>query len=325
MQLRAVLAFLLSSAFVSAFAPVAVGQDVQAAAAAYARGQQAQLNGNHADAAALFELADQAAPSPQALRSAIRNHREAGQLARAATLSLAALRRYAEEPETTALAHEVLASARRSLGRLRVRCEPACSLAVDGRAAFHEALAVHDGFHEPGERSISASWPDRESLVQAVSVVAGETTELSLEAPALPAEPEQIVEPEPVEAPIEAPPTAPEPEPVPTDDGLHPAIFLTALGVTALGGALVTWSGIDVLDASSAYVANPTRAGYDDGVAAELRTNVLAIATAVVGVSAVLLAIFTDWDGEEQTSVSLGVSPDGALAILRTRFDGMTP
>ncbi len=327
MQLRAIMAFMLSSAFVSvAFVTVAAGQDVQAAAAAYARAQQAQLGGHHADAAALFELADQAAPSPQALRSAIRNHRAAGQLARAATLSLAALRRYAEEPETTTLAHEVLGTARETLGRMQVRCEPACSLAVDGRAAAPEALTTYDGFHEPGERTISATWPDRPSVSRGVALAIGEITEVSLEAPALP-EP-AVEEPEPrVEEPEPEPPLTPEPMAVDDDDdGLHPAFFLTALGVTALGGALITWSGLDVLDASNAYVADPTRERYDDGLARELRTNVLLIGTAAFGITAVLLAIFTEWGGDDdEPSLSVSVGPSGGFAALRARFDGVSP
>jgi tungstate transport system substrate-binding protein len=51
-------------------------------------------SGDYARAAELFELADRAAPSPAALRSALRNHQAAGRTARAA--SLAFLRRLTE-------------------------------------------------------------------------------------------------------------------------------------------------------------------------------------------------------------------------------------
>src|SRR5688572_12759748 len=62
-------------------APVALAQDVSGAASAYSRGQQADLTGDHATAAELYELANSLAPSPEALRSALRARRNAGQLA----------------------------------------------------------------------------------------------------------------------------------------------------------------------------------------------------------------------------------------------------
>ncbi|MBK6528272.1 MAG: hypothetical protein IPF99_01385 [Deltaproteobacteria bacterium] len=63
--------------------------DVNAAAAAFQEGQRLQLAREHARAAEFFEIADHAAPSPAALRSAIRSHQAAGHAVRAATLSLA--------------------------------------------------------------------------------------------------------------------------------------------------------------------------------------------------------------------------------------------
>jgi hypothetical protein len=53
--------------------PAFAQEDVQAASAAFAEAQRAQLRGDFPRAAELFEIADQAAPSPAALRSAIRN------------------------------------------------------------------------------------------------------------------------------------------------------------------------------------------------------------------------------------------------------------
>src|SRR5687768_599387 len=50
----------------------AFAQDVAAAANAFARAQKAELAGDHAAAAELYELADSLAPAPEALRSALK-------------------------------------------------------------------------------------------------------------------------------------------------------------------------------------------------------------------------------------------------------------
>jgi hypothetical protein len=119
-----------------AVATVASAQesDVQAAAAAFGEAQRAQLRGDFAQAADLFEIADRAAPSPAALRSTIRNHRAAGQSARAATLSAEASTRYPDDAETSALATETLTALAPSLGHVSLRCASECTVTLDGRA-----------------------------------------------------------------------------------------------------------------------------------------------------------------------------------------------
>jgi hypothetical protein len=81
---------------------------VTAAAAAYQEAQQAQLVRDYARAAELFELADRAAPSPAALRSALRNHQAASHTARAASLALLARDRDAADAQSAQLAAAVL-------------------------------------------------------------------------------------------------------------------------------------------------------------------------------------------------------------------------
>src|SRR5690606_8661970 len=132
-------------------------------------------------AAELFEVADQAAPSPEARRSAIRNHRAAGQLARAATLSAEALERYPDDAETRALAEEILSEARAQLGALNVTCAPECALALDGRAAGRgTAIRL---FVDPGAHRVQETWPERGEETREIEVQAGASSELSLSAP----------------------------------------------------------------------------------------------------------------------------------------------
>lgn len=301
-------------------------EDVQAAAAAFAEGQRAQLRGDHARAAELFEVADRAAPSPQALRSAIRNHRRADEPARAATLAARALTRYPDDEETTALARDVLEATRGDLGHLVVRCAPACSVALGGRAASAEPRTRLELYLVPGEPELVASWPDRPELRRTLRVEAGSDQELALEPPAPEAEepggePALAVE-EPGPAPVDAAGAGPV-DPATGDGaeagggGVHPAFFAVGVGLTAVGAGLAVWSGVDTLDARDAYEANPTREGYEDGLAREWRTNGFLIGTAAVGIATVVLAIFTDWGGEDEAPVTAAAGPDGGLVMLR--------
>lgn len=294
--------------------------DVQAAAAAFGEAQRAQLRNEFGRAAELFELADQAAPSPQALRSAIRNYMVAGHRARAATLSLAGLARYPDDEETRALAEETLEATRASLGHLTITCASACAVTLDGRALVNRPSLRVEFFADPGERTLVSSWSAGGRVERTVSVGAGAEIAIELEAP----EPEPLPEPEPE--------TLPEPEPEPEtrrvpessvapSSGLHQAFFWAAAGLAVVGVGVSTWSGVDTLAARDAYVAMPTMAGYENGVDLQWRTNGLFIGTGVVAATALALAFFTDWGGEAPVAVMAG--PEGAMVQLRLPLEAL--
>ena len=109
-------------------------QDVVAAASAFTRAQQAELSGQHARAAELFELADRAAPTPEALRSATRARLAAGQTEAAAGNAEELLRRYPDDQTSKELAERVLAEARPQLMRMTLQCSDPCTVVVDGLA-----------------------------------------------------------------------------------------------------------------------------------------------------------------------------------------------
>ncbi|HWE27143.1 MAG TPA: hypothetical protein VHB97_04030 [Polyangia bacterium] len=159
------------------------GGDVGAAARAFQRGQHAQLHDEFARAASLFELADEAAPSAAALRSAIRNWDAAGNPARAATLAQRALERYPRDIATVRLAADLLTKRTRSLGSLRAHCAPACVLVVDGRSTAPAPLVDHDIYVAPGERVVAVEFEDGRSAHHRLHFAAGEKRELSLAAP----------------------------------------------------------------------------------------------------------------------------------------------
>lgn len=298
---RILLAMLLAAA------PAAAQEaDVQAAAAAFAQGQRAQLRRDYARAAELFELADQSAPSPEALRSAIRNHAQAGQRARAATLASVAMGRYEGDRQTERVATPILREAETALGRVMIRCEPACALTLDGSAVWHEPITTLLLYVDPGEHRIAGSFSGSPSDERAMTLAAGQSETLSFTPPPAP-EPE----PEPVQPP------EPEPEPIaaPARGGVHPAAFGVLAGVTAVGLGLTIWSGVDTLAARDAYVMSPTEQGYNDGVLLEVRTNALLFSTIAFGIASFVLAFFSDFGGG--ALVAAAPLPDGALAMVR--------
>lgn len=289
--------------------------DVQAAAAAFGEAQRAQLRGDYARAAELFDVADRSAPSPEALRSAIRNYRAATRMARAATLSARALERYPDDVETRGLAEEVLAEAAPVLGRVQVQCEPACALTVDGRAAWHEEIRELALFVAPGTHRLAASWSEGGDVSRELELRAGTSEVVSLTPLERATEP---AEPEPQSPALEV--TSPPPAEA---GGIDPVFFGIGAAVTAVGLGLTIWSGIDTLAARDAYVASPTQSGYEAGVGLEWRTNGLLFGTLAFAATSAVLALFTDFGGGAAIDVAITPAPGGAHALLSGRFEGV--
>jgi len=168
-----------------AAAPAAHAQresiDLAAAGRAFQRGQRAQLRREYVHAAELFELADEAAPTAAALRSAIRNWTAAHNIPRAATLAMHALERYPNDAGTVRLAAGIVTRRGPSLALLRLRCTPACLLSVDGRSAASAALAKHDLYLPRGEHVVVADYGDGRVVQQRVAIGAGQVRELALQ------------------------------------------------------------------------------------------------------------------------------------------------
>jgi hypothetical protein len=273
--------------------------DVQAAARAFEQGQAAQLGEQYARAAELFELADRFAPSAAALRSAIRNHLAAENHVRAASLALSALDRYASDASTRQVADEALRYAPR-LTRLEVHCAEPCAITIDGGAAVTSAVSSLEMFVEPGPHTVRAAWPGAEPVTEEVRGDEGAVVRLDIERPMTEPEPEPTVAtPEP--APVEPEPAVVTPVAEPEASGLPTWVFFGAAGLTAAVAGVTVWSGLDTLSARDDYVADPTEAGYEDGISRQRRTNVLigvsiglAVGTAVVG------AFLTGWEPDRE-------------------------
>jgi len=269
---------------------VAAG-DVGVAANAFAQAQTAQLAGEMSRAAQLYELADSAAPSPEALRAALRARRASGRLDLAATHAEALLERYPRDEQSAALARETLAESAPRLGRVVASCRPdPCQLLLGAAAVSTQARARHVLFVAPGRHAFKAAFDTGTTGDKVVQAGAGSSSELEFAAP----------KPEAKSQPARATrgPAASPPLPTAKQAGLAPAWFFAAGGVTLALGALTIWSGADTLEEHDAYERNPTLEGYNDGQALERRTNLLLVATSIGALATTSLGVFfTDWKG----------------------------
>lgn len=314
--------FVILSAGSCVLVPLRAGaqQEVQVAATAFAEGQQAQLRGDFARAAELFEIADQSSPNAAALRSAIRMRAAAGRDVRAATLALQALQRYPDDADSRVVAEETLDRLGPRLSRILLRCSAPCTATVDGALVGAGPLVSLEFFVLPGSHVIRGAWPGREPVSKVVESRTGQTLEVELQAPgdpsavALPEEKPKAAEaPAPVEVARVPPPQASPAEA--NGGGLSPAFFWIGMTLTAAAGAATWWSGNETLSARDDYEENPTREGYEAGVDLERRTNLFIGGTALLGVTTLGIGLFaTDWGNS--TRVGVRVTPhQAALSI----------
>src|SRR5512145_1996038 len=85
--------------------------DIKKAAEEFSLGKEAYLNGDYLEAAEHFEVADDRAPSVNALRAAMTSRSKGGQLDRAATLAALALRRHPDDTKLEEEARGILENA----------------------------------------------------------------------------------------------------------------------------------------------------------------------------------------------------------------------
>jgi hypothetical protein len=281
-------------------------QDVAGAANAFSRAQKAELSGDHDTAAELYELADGLAPTPEALRSALKARKAAGHLGSAASHAERLLRRYPNDKRSKDLAEATLEESRRKLARIEVQCRPkSCGLVVDGAAGSAEIAETHVIFLEPGKHEINAAFgPDR-ATPKVATAKAGDRTSLTFEAPVASASVQRITDAGGKTALSVATETTADHGTKGTQKPLSPWIFASGAVVTAGLGAVTLWSGLDVLSAHDAYQGNETERTYQDGLDKEKRTNMLIGATVVAGLATGVIALFTRWGGSSDSAATL--------------------
>jgi len=264
---------------------------IQFAANEHDLGYRAFIEKRYEEAATHFENAFFAAPNAAELRSAIRARREAGDLARAATLAAIGERRFPGDTVTEKLADEVISQARPQVYELRVRSASACSAAVDERVVTDERLKEFRFFVSPGRHELLVSGPDDRSERVSIDATPGASQTLTFQSAPAPAL-------APAPAPVQPALTKP----------FGRAVFLAGAAATTVGVGLTLWSGIDALNSPGQDAVRHACAGvgpgcqeYRQGLAAQLRTNVLLAATGGVAVATAVVGVFfTQWSHPAQ-------------------------
>lgn len=289
--------------------------DVVAAASAFARAQQAELAGEHARAAELFELADRIAPTPEALRSATRARLAADQLESAAGNAEQLMRRYEADAASRELAESVLSQAKPKLTRVAVQCNEPCTVVVDGLASSLSPLPSVVVYLAPGEHKLTVAFASRG---ERTLVVRGEASEEKVVRVAAPVQAAPVAEPK---AKLSAPlPTASDTKRDGTRKGLAPAYFWSAAGLTVVTGAVALWSGLDLIKARNEFEQRdaPTRAEFERGEQKDKRTSALLAVTGAFAVTTAVLAPFTRFS--RRGSATVASDGRGAWLGYRGRF-----
>lgn len=316
----------------------------QAAAEAYDQGTAAYLSGDYAKAAEWFETANRLSPAAPALIQAARSLQQAGQAARAATLSLRLITEYSDQPAAVEFGERTLEQLSGQLVRVEVNCD-SCTIDVDGTLQEWSAFYLEsDTTH-----TVIASF---ETGAQRAEVHAGggETVPLTFTAPPPPAERDRggnggdddgDDRTRMIDTDVAKP--------------LPPLVTYIGIGVTAalLAGSIVstvdTQAGADEYEEAAndwrdADCANrpkdapmtmqcqmlfdPANEKLEDGRGRETRTTILWVATGVsAAATAVIAAIFTDWDGGASSSeaargikVGVATGPNGAGVTMKGSF-----
>ena len=320
------LVFTMSTLSASAHAQSA--ERIKSAAAEYDAGRRAFTDGKYEEAAVHFENAYHDAPNAQTLRNAIRARKQANQLARPGTLAILAQDRYADDEQTMTVAKEVVAEAGPKLFKLTITCDVECGVAADGRAVSVEDAKRFAFFLQPGPHNVVVSWPGDRTKSLDIKAKEGQSFEQSMRAPPMPVKP-------------------PEgggggggatPEEQPSKKPFGPAVFFVGLGLTAVAGGVLIWSGIDTINNPGADTVRQQCAAttvaqlnqcalYQQGLASQTRTNVLIGVTAGLGALTFVTLFLTQWSSpkpHETTTAHVmpvfDVGPQGGQVGLVGRF-----
>lgn len=300
-------------------AATARADDVAGAAKAFSQAQQAMLTGDYAQAADLYELADELAPSAPALRNAVRARLAAHHDALAATDAAELLRRYPNDKESRAVAEEVLSKLSPQLTQFDISCDEECTITLDGKAASSKPRKRHLFFAQPGDRKVGAMFDDGRSASTQASAKAGQTSTIELDAPPRPvAPPAAPAGGTGASVDLTAHPTVPEHHGLSRGWVIGAAVLTAGLGVAA---GIEGKTTLDTRDQIKAAVADNDDARatslYNDGRDQQLRTNLLLGATAAAGVATIVLGVMTDWSGTSHSrDVAVTPTAGGGAAIV---------
>ncbi|HKO49373.1 MAG TPA: hypothetical protein VJV79_16690 [Polyangiaceae bacterium] len=305
------------------FGPRSAQADVTGAARAFAEGQAAQLEGNHALAAERFELAFTLQPSKEALRSAARMQMSAENFARAATHAQTLLDRFGEDAQSAELGRSILEDVASRLARYEVSCTSPCALLVDNLAYFLEAARQHRLYLNPGRVSLEARFASGRKASRSVATSAGETARIKLKEPEAPPSSAVARDTSAANSSPHEPERSPTPAPVAaneTSKGLPVIVPWLTGAATVACGALTLWAALDTRRQHAEYVEHPTEEKWNDGVARQKLTNVLLASTAALAATTVTLTFFVRSSDNKSVGVSPALGPTSAALAVTGRF-----
>lgn len=259
---------------------------------AYDQGAALFVNERFEEAGQWFMTAYRLAPSEAALLQGMRAYREAHRLDIAGTLAVLLVSRYPGS-QSVSVASNIIDEAKRVHFHLIVECDD-CQLEVDerlqpGHSIFLQADSPHEVVGHFGPREVR----------EFVTGGANEERTIQLEAPP---EPEVVEEQEPEPEEEEAAQTdSPSGREI-----LPPAVFYTALGVTAVVGAVTIWATVDAYSGIDAFEENPTIEAWRDGNKRERRMKILIGVTAGLAAATAVMGALTRFSVGEDTNVSIG-------------------
>lgn len=295
----------------------AAAPDVDRARAAYDRGVRANAIGDHAGAARAFAAADALAPQTASLEAAL----ESAMKADDALLGAELVDRADGRAPDAGLRKTLEAARRRFAGRtgkIAVACkgEARCLAAVDGAAAdarrpIYVAAGPHAVVVQQGEERVERLVEVRPD--QLVTVTPAGTTQAAAR---------------PSSGPSNAAGASSTTTPA-EKNGISPGWFVLGAAVTAIAGGITVASGLDAVNKHDRFVddgcgsggTGPRPADCDSrgssGESAQLRTNVLLGATAVLAVTTVAIGVFAvRWKDGSQARMTVGTSHGTAMAGL---------
>jgi hypothetical protein len=293
-------------------APAPGADQIQFAAREHDLGYRAYLDKQYAEAASHFENAFFAAPNPAELRSAVRARRDAGELARAATLAAIGQRRFPSDPATVKVAADTIALARPHVYEVQIASSDEYSLALDEKIVAADRAKETRLFVAPGAHELLVSWSDGRNTRIPIDARDGGSQVLQLEPPQAAA---PVPSPPPAPAPVvlPAPPAAvvtPSAAP-PSSKPFGPAVFVAGAVLTAIGAGFIVWSGVDTLNspgASNVKAACDSKMTdcqrlWNTGRNEQDRTNVLIGVTSGVAVVTAVVGLFlTQWPANAPAS-----------------------
>lgn len=251
-------------------------------------GDRALARHDFRKAAEAYERAYKRAGSLGALIKAAQSWAHAGDPARSANLYADYLASAPPGAPQRPKASKALKKLTSKLGRIDVQAVDVDHLTLDGAP-----LDTRSSYVTVGAHAVEGQTSDQRPVRASTSVVAGETTTVSLAPP-----------PEVVAPPVAAPP-ATTPTTVASAQGKRhgwsPAVVVAGGVVTAGLLGLTAWSGLDTVASKDNFDKDQSRDNLDKGNSKQLRTNILVGATAGAAALTTLAAVFlVDWKGEKR-------------------------